>query len=227
MTFSGRNSIHLTRLTVWFLAALAIVGLYANPRPAVASSGAQELVLQPGVRLMAATSSGTIGVIAGEGIARTYHWQDCTLESSMMARSQRWYGALGIYDPAGVGPLGSLLGRLFGCHGISRTVVQEAQVHFGRLSSANHWIAQMTRQPFDSAWTNDGLFIQWGVSPSRQQLNVSVWQVCVAGELPTELRGAIHDSIELARIRGEDPLRHACAAVKEDALIDRPKERKQ
>jgi len=138
----------------------------------------------------------------------------------MMARSTRWYGALGIYDPAGRGPLGLLFGKLFGCNGISRTVVEEAQVHFTKNSAAERWIELQSKLPFETVWSNDGLLVQWGVSPSRQQLNVSVWQLCVAGLKPTQLRGASNEAIQVVRLAGEGELRHECASVGTEAMLD-------
>lgn len=186
---------------------------------APASATTQELVLQEGVRLTATTGSGTVRVTAGQGLERTYEWNGCSLKASMMARSARWYGALGIHDPAGSGPVGLLFGRMFGCNGISRTVVQEAQIHFASRSAAERWMEHQSRLPFETVWTNDGLLLQWGVSPGRQQINVDVWQVCVAGQRPTQLRGAGDEAIQVERVAGEGHLRHECALVGPDAVF--------
>ncbi|WP_298927131.1 hypothetical protein [uncultured Ramlibacter sp.] len=178
-----------------------------------------ELVLQEGVRLSATTPSGTVSVTAGQGYARTYEWNGCSLAASMMARSQRWYGAMGLYDPAGAGPLGLLLGRVFGCNGISRTVVEEAQVHFATQSAAERWIAHRTRLPFETVWSNDGLLLAWGVSPGRQQLNVDLWQICIAGLRPAQLRGARDDMVQVTRVAGDGKLRQECASVGAEAMV--------
>lgn len=179
-----------------------------------------ELVLQEDVRLTATTASGTVGVIAGQGLARTYEWNGCSLESSMMARSERWYGARGIYDPADRGPVGLLFGKLFGCNGISRTVVEEAQIHFTKRSTAERWIEHQAGSLFESVWSNDGLLIVWGVSPNRQQLSVYVWQVCIGGLKPNQLHGARDEAIQLARVTGKGELRHECATVEAEAMRD-------
>lgn len=198
------------------VAAIAATAFVA-PRSVAA---APELVLQEGVRLTATTPSGTVGVVAGEGLRRTYEWNGCSLEAAMMARSTRWYGALGMYDPAGRGPVGMLFGSVFGCKGISRPVVQEAQAHFATRNAAESWIEQRSRLPFDTVWTHDGLFLQWGVTPDRQQLNVDLWQICIAGSKPTELRGA-GDAIQVTRVSGSGELRHDCAPVGPEAMIGR------
>lgn len=186
----------------------------------LACAASAELVLQEGVRLSATTPSGTVSVTAGQGFGRTYEWNGCSLEASMMARSTRWYGALGIYDPAGSGPVGLLFGRIFGCNGISRTVVQEAQVHFATRGGAERWINRQLKLPFEAVWTNDGLLLQWGVSPGRQQLNADLWQVCIAGLKPTQLRGARDELIQVARVAGGGQLRHECASAGTEAMLD-------
>lgn len=179
---------------------------------------APELVLQEGVRLVATTASGTVGVTAGEGLARAYDWGDCRLDAAMMARSRRWFGAKGIYDPAGRGPLGMLFGKLIGCDGISRTVVDEAQIHFSTVAAAERWTRFQKDQPFETVWTRDGLVVRWGLSPGRQQISVDVYQLCVAGAWPTDLRGATDDVIQVLRTVGDGPARHPCAVVGPDEI---------
>ena len=199
------------------LTALICTSILISP---MALAAEPELVLQEDVRLSATTASGTLRVIAGEGLARTYEWNGCSLESSMMARYERWYGARGIYDPADRGPVGLLFGKLFGCNGISRTVVEEAQIHFTKRSTAEWWIERQAGSLFESVWSNDGLLVVWGVSPNRQQLSVYVWQVCIAGLKPNQLRGARDEAIQLARVAGDGELRHECASVGTEALLD-------
>jgi hypothetical protein len=203
------NPVCVVRLAVF---SISVAGA------ALAGATTPELVLQEGVRLRATTPSGTVSVTAGPGFERTYEWNGCSLKSSMMARSARWYGALGIYDPAGTGPAGLLFGKILGCKGISRTVVEEAQIHFATRSAAERWIDHRSGLPFETVWTNDGVLLQWGVSPSRQQLNVDVWQVCVAGSRSTQLRGARDEAIQVERVAGDGKLRHECASVDSEAM---------
>jgi hypothetical protein len=41
----------------------------------------------------------------------------------------------------------------------------------------------------------DGLVVGWGKTPERNQLNVKVWQLYVAGQKPTKLEGSQEDKI--------------------------------
>ncbi len=175
-------------------------GCAAGPEP--------ELVLQEGARLTAKTSSGNVSIVAGRGFDRKYEWDGCSLSANMGARKSRWFGSMGIYDPAGsFGRLGS------GCNGISRTVVQERQIHFEDRSAAEEWMARY-RKTAPTVWSDDGLLVQWDLVPGREQINVDLWQICIAGRRPSELSGATNQALELAPISG----RHDCATVSSDVL---------
>lgn len=179
-----------------------------------------ELVLQDDTRLVATTSSGTVSVLAGPGLERTYEWNGCSFASHMEPRGSRWYGSLGIHGgEPGAGVLGSLLPRLFTCKGIDRTLVEEAQIHFPEQAAAERWIARYAKN-FETVWSNDGVVVQWIVSPARRQLGVSIWQVCVAGRRPTELSGAKDGSLQFSRVAGSGPVRHDCASVDAQVLSD-------
>ncbi len=187
--------------------------------PPLATAAEPELVLYENVRLTATTASGTLSLLAREGLARTFEWEGCSLELTMGARSSRWYGALGAHGSIGGGPVSSMLGKLFACQGIFRPVAEEAQIHFADKASAEQWIERYSRT-FATVWTNDGLLVQWGVTPSRQQLNVDVWQICVSGRKPNELSGADDERIQVARLAGSGVARRDCAVVENDVMLE-------
>lgn len=199
------------RLPYFLFAAISIL------IPSIEAATAVELVMRAGTRIEAHTQAGTITVIAGEKFARRFEWNGCSLDSAMSARPSRWYGSLGIYDPAS---------RLFvipgtGCHGISRPVVQEGQLHFASTQLVNAWIAHYQRiSPTGTVWTNDGLVIQWELRPERYQLNVDVWQLCVGGSKPVQLIGATDQAISVSgRVAHEDP-RYGCSSVSDEVATE-------
>jgi hypothetical protein len=103
-------------------------------------------------------------------------------------------GKLGIYDPAPSFGVTSY----FACEGISRTVVEEAQVHFENDAAAMSWLARYaTIYPKDTVWTNDGLVVSWAVVPKRDQLNADVLQICVNGHRPKSLAHASEQQISM------------------------------
>lgn len=155
---------------------------------------APELVMHKGSSIVASMGGDTVKIVAGDGFDRSYEFDGCTLNSKMHARSGRWFGGLGIYDPAGP----SFFRRE--CKGISRTVVEEAQIHFDDIRFANDWIRRQKKTVGKSgkvAWTNDGLLVAWNVSPNRAQLNVDVWRMCFTGQRPRELPGAVDGAIKV------------------------------
>lgn len=98
------------------------------------------------------------------------------------------------------------------CKGISRPVFEESQLHFPSVSAAQSWLARHSRH-FDTVWTNDGLVVQWGVTPSRYQINVDLKQLCVQGRRPDALAGASEAAIQVTRTGGSGPLRQDCVQV--------------
>jgi hypothetical protein len=131
----------------------------------------------------------------------------------MKARPTRWFGSLGIYDSASsFGLLSHLFPWWFKCEGVSRTVVEEGQIHFLDRAAAEKWIARYAKGDA-TVWSNNGLLVKWGINSGREQINVDVWQIYVSGHWPTELIAAQDQSLELSQIGGAGPARHECTAV--------------
>lgn len=194
----------------WAAQAVAVVAVAFPPLVAAADV---ELVQRPDVRITATTPSSSISVLSGQGYERTYEWNGCSFTLNLSPRDSRWYGSLGIRASlAGAGFLSDLLPAAFTCKGIDRPIVEEAQLHFTAQKEAEQWLARYSRH-FDTVWTSDGLVVQWLVSPSRRQLNVDVYQLCVADRKPTALLGARDDQVQVERVRGSEPMRHECVPV--------------
>ena len=186
----------------------------------LAACAEPELVLREGVRLTATTSRGVISVVAGAGVARTYEWDGCSLAASMEVRSSRWFGSLGIYDAAWSFGWPFNIFRI--CKGVSRTVVQEGQLHFADANAAEEWIRRYAKDS-PAVWSNDGLLVQWSVKSEREQLNVDVWQICVSNQYPKQLAGATDAMLQISRLSGAGPTRRECAVVKDDVVLETQK----
>jgi hypothetical protein len=149
-----------------------------------------EVAMTNGMRITAHTPSGTIAITAGPGRKRSYTWEGATRSVVMDARSERWYGSLGLYYP---GP-----GDHWKPHqGITRGVVDEGQQHFKTIAEAMRWIREHRYLPL--VYRNDGLAVGWSKTPERQQLNVEVWQIYVGGKKPHRLPGAQDGAIRVDR----------------------------
>lgn len=174
--------------------------------------GNTELVMHEGVAIKANKNDSSVTVIAGKDFDRTYKWDNCELESDMVARKKRWYGSLGIYDPAP-----SFFPFFGGCQGISRTVVDEGQVHFDNLQFAHKWIERRLRGKEETVWTNDGLFVSWNIVPGRAQLNVEVYLICINGKRPKHLNGASDSDIVVTKNQAGQSI-HECVPVGKDVI---------
>jgi hypothetical protein len=179
-----------------------------------------ELVLKEGARLEAGNLNSKITVIAGKNQDRRYEWGGCGIDSIMGLRLERWYGSLGMYDAA----YHPFNGNHTECNGITRPVVEEGQIHFADLESAETWIARYSYFLADNkVWTNDGLLIRWAINPQRSQIGVDLWQICIRGERPTKLKGASDQSIKISHPNGSAFARQDCAHVPESVYEETKK----
>lgn len=170
-----------------------------------------EIVMREGMTIEARKENTSVTVIAGKGFDRTYAWNGCKLKSSMGARKQRWFGSMGIYDPAP--SFGLSIG---GCSGISRTVVGEGQIHFDDMQFVLKWIERRPKS-HKTVWTNDGLLVSWNIIPGRQQLNVDIWLMCVNGKRPKQLVGANDSAVTISPTSTGISI-HECAQVGQDVI---------
>ena len=175
-----------------------------------------ELVMREGTRIEASWDGTTISVTAGKGFDRVYESNGCKLKSNMSGRGSRWYGKQGIYDPAGSSGWFSFASA--SCNGISRTVVEEAQIHFDDLQFAYEWIRrrQLGNGTGQTVWRNDGLLISWNTVSGRKQLNADVYQICINGNRPKNLNGATDTAIRTFA-SSSHPL-HECTTVGKDVI---------
>jgi hypothetical protein len=179
---------------------------------------ATELVMHEGVSIEASRDGSAIKVSAGSGLDREYEFNGCKLKSNMGARSGRWFGSLGIYDPATKFWPSFFLSKE--CEGVSRTVVEEGQIHFDDIQFANEWIRRQQKEAGSTGkvvWTNNGLLISWNTALDRSQLNVDVWLMCINGQHPKNLEGATDSAVKVsANLSGK--VFHDCAIVGKDVV---------
>lgn len=196
----------------WVLMALSFVAQLSTAKPA------PELVMHEGSTIEAQKDGLVIKVISGRGYDRSYEWDGCSLKSKMDSRPQRFMGRLGIYDPASTS--GFSLFSLGSCKGISRTVVEESQIHFDDLQFAYEWIRRQQLgmgATGKTVWTNHGLLVSWNVVPGRIQLNVDVKLICLNGHRPERLEGAADAAIRVVKNSSGQAI-HECAVVAKDVI---------
>jgi hypothetical protein len=154
-----------------------------------------------------------ITIVAGPGFQRTYRWRQCEIVAHPCPRDERWFGSLGIYDPAP-----GLMYWHF-CEGISRPVVEEQQLHFRTSVDAETWLTRYVHNiPETTVYRNDGLVVQWSIMPERQQLYVEVAQLCINGQKPTTVPGAYDNAIIVASSTGGPASTRECTTVDEQVM---------
>lgn len=171
------------RLILLFVMLLSISGCIDTTNKEVSDSeipdvpNKNEIVMNKGMKITAATSEGTIIITAGKGLKRSYTWEGETRSVVMWPRGERWYGSMGIYYP---GP-----GNHWKEHnGITRAVVQEGQQHFYTKEEALEWL----RIPYHSScvYNSNGLVVCYSKVLKRRQLNIDVWQIFIGGKTISE-----------------------------------------
>jgi hypothetical protein len=212
---------HVFNLAIFIVCIFQTLASSASPIDPLPTT---ELVLQEGSRLEVASSKGNIAIVAGKGLARQYQWDGCALDSQMHARTHRWFGSLGAYDPA------SRMGKADflkhpSCKGVSRTVVEEGQIHFSDLESAEEWIRRRSKS-WTTVWTNDGLVVSWIVSPAQSEgvaiggFSLDLKLMCINGQRPSILAGSSDQAVKLVQSSGHNQAVHKCATVGSDVIAE-------
>lgn len=147
-----------------------------------------ESVLTDGMKITAFTPSGKITVEGGKGVARSYSGENWTKSSKLIPRTTRWYGSLGLYDPAGSFTLGD------------RLLLDEGKQFFSSESEALRYMQSISGYYGPLTYNNSGLVIAYKVidipneKPTR---SLTIWQFYINGNKPTILRGATDKNIEV------------------------------
>ena len=150
-----------------------------------------ELVMAEGDRITATTSAGTVEILAGKGLERTYTWEGESRRAKLWPRTERWDGSMGAYFP---GP-----GQHWKSHhGVTRGVLEEGQQHFKRESEALAWLAKQSGY-YATVYSKQGLVVSFDKTPDRRQINVEVVQIFIDGKVPRSLPGASEGKLQLQR----------------------------
>ncbi len=141
-----------------------------------------EVVMSPGMRIEGTNPNGTLIITAGDGTLRSYSGDGWQKSIRLIARRERWYGSLGLYDPAASSsPYGRLL-------------AEEGRLHFSSVDEALRWlyVGSLHTKP---VFRNDGLVLCYSVAkvPDTGQVaarDVAIWQIYINGKRPTAMPGA-------------------------------------
>lgn len=147
-------------------------------------SSSPEIVMSPGMIIVAVTPEGTIRIEATGIYKRKYTWNGKSREFELHPRNKRWGGNKGIYRPYGNMQMHAVLG--------------EGQQHFCDINELYDWFN------YYRIYTSDGLLIRWKEEKRESDgfvaLDVDLIQVYINGEKPVNLKGSSDDKVSISFI---------------------------
>ena len=154
-----------------------------------------EVVMSSGMQIEGTNPNGTVVVIAGDGALRSYKGDGWETSTRLIARTTRWNGSLGLYDPAdSASPFG-------------RVLKEEGRLYFSSVDEAMRWlyVGSLHNKP---VFTNNGLVFCYSVAKPHESwqgtvYDVGIWQLYINGKRPTVLPGA--DDRAISVIGGSIP----------------------
>lgn len=154
-----------------------------------------EVVLHPGMMIEGTNPNGTVLITAGDGTLRSYKGDGWEQSVRLMSRSTRWYGSLGLYDPAGSA---SPFGRL---------IAEEGRLYFTSADEAMRWlyVGSYYSKP---VFTNNGLVFAYSIARPHeswqgQVRTVKIWQIYINCRRPSHLPGADDRAVKI--VGGSEP----------------------
>ena len=172
----------------WLLSSgtilLSLAAISCNSIP----TSATESVLSEGIKITASTPSGKVVIEGKKGFSRSYSGDGWSINSTLIPRPTRWYGSLGLYDPAGSS---SKYGRL---------IVDEGRQFFSSESEALRYMKSLSGYFEKLTYNNNGLVIAYkvidmkGGEPTR---SLTLWQFYINSKRPASLRGAVDSNIKI------------------------------
>ena len=144
-----------------------------------------DVVLSPGHSIEASNKNGKVRISYVTSVKRKYEWDGRAKIIKMIPRKKPFDGRLGLYHPASSWGLNPFEIRL---------VAQEAVINFDSEDQIYAFLRQSSDY-MDWVYTNNGLVVGFGRTPSRRQINIDLWQILLRGQKPNGLIGAKPEDI--------------------------------
>lgn len=148
-----------------------------------------ELAMEPGMVIEATNKNGTVIIEYLSPLERRYKWGGHDEKCTLIPRKERFTGRLGAYDPAP-----SYIWEIFS----PRIVADDSQLNFKSMKELKAKLYEGSAI-LDWVYTNDGLVVGFAKSPSRNQVNIDVYQYFINGKKPTILEGSRPENIKIKR----------------------------
>ena len=133
------------------------------------------------MRITARTPSGELNIEGRAGFTRAFSGPGWSKVSTLTPRRKRWYGSLGLYDPAG------------STKQSGRVIVDEGRQFFASESEALRYLQSLRGYFGELTFSSQGLVVAYKVIPVKDGApirSIAVWQCYIQGRRPASLRGA-------------------------------------
>ena len=88
-----------------------------------------------------------------------------------------------------------------------RVVASDSQLHFDSMSDIDKWLYQSSGV-LDWVYTDDGLVVGFNKNPSRNQVDIAVYQLYLNGEKPKKLKGSRPENIKVSYRSGDQGIKN-------------------
>ena len=147
-----------------------------------------ENILTKGMKITAQTPIEKLIIEGLEGTKRRFIGEKWSKVANLIPRQSRWYGSLGLYDPA---RSSTQEGRL---------LINEGRQFFKNENEALRFLCNL-RKSVDQldklTYSSNGLVISYHITPVHKVKNINIWQIYINGKKPTALKGADNHAIEV------------------------------
>jgi hypothetical protein len=140
------------------------------------------------MKITAITPSGKIVIEGKRGFTRSYSGDGWSKSSELTPRTTRWYGSLGLYDPA------ESISRY------DRLLIDEGRQFFSNESEALRYLKSMSGFFGQLTYNNSGLVVAYKITEipgGKPVRHLTIWQIYINGSKPITLRGAVDKNIEI------------------------------
>ncbi len=147
-----------------------------------------ENVLTDGMSITVQTHIEKLTIEGLEGTRRKFTGEGWSKVADLIPRQTRWYGSLGLYDPA---DSNTQSGRL---------LVDEGRQFFDSEEEALRYLCEEQKKGYKIVYSNHGLSLSQDKEPTgldKPIRFVNIWQIYINGKKPTSLKGANDEAIQV------------------------------
>ncbi|HEY9774876.1 MAG TPA: hypothetical protein V6C81_14025 [Planktothrix sp.] len=163
----------------------------------------ESTVIPPLSHITVKTSKGTLGIISGDGLLRTYEWDGVKRSLELIPPGAGKYDDHSFHSRRFLKNGTRRPAYDWANHaGITRGEAWEIYKNFATLGQANVWLEGQRDPALPCVWTKDGLVIGFSTDVDWKSLTVVVYQVLIAGKKPSHLAGSDDLNFTFQKVSG-------------------------